>query len=115
MPKIDVQMTANFMGLPGKPYAPQALVQLPQGRLSVNIELAGNYRLPTINLLYLQFSKVLYKNEGRRLLVGANIFNLLQDTAANDVISRNFYGTTFGQPSGWLEPRMLQFQMRLTY
>jgi hypothetical protein len=68
-----------------------------------------------LNLLYLQLTKVLYRNGDRRFLVGANIFNVLQDTAANDVVSRNFYTATFGQPAGWLEPRMLQFQLRFTY
>ena len=115
IPKIGVQVAGNFLSQSGTPYAPQALVQLNQGRLSINIEEAGDYRLPHLNLLYLQLTKVVYRNGDRRFLVGANIFNVLQDTAANDVVSRNFYGATFGQPAGWLEPRMLQFQLRFTY
>jgi hypothetical protein len=115
IPKIAVTAATNFMGLSGAPYAPQALVSLPQGRRSVNIEEAGAYRLPAHTSLSLRFSKFLFRSGERRLELIAHVSNLLQEDTYTAVVSRNYFATTFGQGDSWVEPRKMYFQVRVLY
>ncbi len=108
-PRIELQTSVQVMSLSGTPYAPQALVNLPQGRRSVNIEPAGDYRLPHVGLVYIRVAKSLFRKGDRRVELSAEIANALQDTGHSSVVSRNFYSTTFGQGSAWMEPRRLYF------
>jgi hypothetical protein len=101
------------MSASGNPYAPQALVQLPQGRLSINIEEAdGTYRMPYQNSLNLRFTKLLFRQADRRLEIGTEIRNVLQDEGFESVVTRNFFTATFGQASSWVEPRRMVFLAR---
>jgi len=115
IPRIGVQAVVNFMSASGDAFAPQALVQLPQGRLSVNIAKAdGTYRLPHQNILNLRFAKMLFPggDRTRRIEVGAEIRNALQETAHTDIVSANFFGTTFGQGDSWVDPRRMVLYLR---
>ena len=97
----------------GAPFAPQAAVQLPQGRRTINIAPPdGSYRLPSQDLLYLRFSKILFRRGDRRVEVAAELANALQNEAANAVVSQNFYAATFNQAAAWIEPRKLYFMMK---
>jgi hypothetical protein len=115
VPKIDVDVTTNFMAVQGFPYAPQALVQLPQGRRSVNIEPPGDFRLPTQELLGIRFTKSLLQRGHRRIDLSAEVLNSLQDLGHRSVVSQNFFATTFGAPSQYIEPRRMQFVIRTTF
>jgi hypothetical protein len=110
VPFIDVQVAANLMALSGTPYAPQALVQLPQGRRSVDIAAPGSYRTPSQELLYLRFNKILFRHSGRRVEVAAELANALQSEAFLTVATQNFFASNFGQSSGnYIQPRRLTF------
>ena len=115
VPKIGMQVVVNFMSASGDTFAPQALVQLPQGRLAVNFSKAdGTYRMPRQDILGLRFSKMLFAraDRTRRVELGAEIRNALQDTAYTDILSANFFGTTFGQGDGWVDPRRMVLYLR---
>jgi hypothetical protein len=113
IPKIAVQVSTNFMRATGNSVAPQALVQLPQGRRSVNIEPSnGTYRLPSQELLHLRLGKILFRRGDKRLDLGAEIWNLLQDTANNAILTQNFFSPTFLAAGDWIEPRRMNFVVR---
>jgi hypothetical protein len=108
VPKADLQVSVNFMRAAGQPYAPQALVQLPQGRLSINIEKAdGTYHIDTQDLLWLRFTKSLFRKGARRLDLNAEIANVLQDKAFDSVQTRNFFAANFGQGQTFVVPRLM--------
>jgi hypothetical protein len=115
VPRLDVQVAGQLMAITGTPYAPQALVTLPQGRRSVNIEPAGNYRLPNVKLLYVRFTKTLFRHGDSRLELATEIANALQDKGHSSIVSRNFYSTTFGQGSAWMEPRRMYFMAKVWF
>jgi hypothetical protein len=108
IPRLDVLVAVDLMSASGTPFAPQALVSLPQGRLSVNIAPPdGTYRLPFENILSLRFTKMMFRQRDRRLELGAEIRNVLQDTAYENITTANFFTSTFGQGSTWADPRRL--------
>jgi hypothetical protein len=114
VPRVRLMVSGHLMAVSGNPYAPQALVSLPQGRRSVNIEPAtGEYRQSTQKLLYLRFGRDVFKRGHRRVELAAEVANLLQDKSSNSIISRNFFSTTFGQPGEWIEPRRMFFVAKL--
>ena len=115
IPKIDVQVVGNFMSGTGDTYAPEALVQLPQGRLSVKFaEADGTYRMPRQDILNIRVAKMLYfgGNRDNRVEIGAELRNALQDTAHFQIVSANYFGTTFGQGSSWVDPRRMVLFLR---
>ena len=113
IPKADVFMAADLMSASGTPFAPQMQVTLPQGRLNVNIaESDGTYRQPFQNILSLRFSKYLFRQGDRRLELGAEIRNVLQDTGYEGVLSRIVGSSTFNQASSWVDPRRGVFYTR---
>jgi hypothetical protein len=115
IPRIDVQIVGNFMSATGDTFAPGALVQLPQGRLSVKFAKAdGTYRMPRQDILSIRFAKMLYfgGQRSRRVEVGAELRNALQDTSHIDIVSANYFGTTFGEPDGWVDPRRMVLFLR---
>jgi hypothetical protein len=109
VPVIDVMVSPNYLGVSGTPYAPQALVTLPQGRLTVNIAPAGNFRLDSQQLLSLRFSKTVLQRADRRLELIAYISNVFQNKAGTALSSQNYYTPQFGVVNAWAEPRQLYF------
>jgi hypothetical protein len=116
VPRIDVFLAVDLMSASGTTFAPQAQVQLPQGTQSVNIEPPdGTYRLPFENILSLRVTKMLFRQGARRMELGMEIRNLLQDTAYENITTANFYTPTFGQGSTWADPRRMVLFMRWYY
>jgi hypothetical protein len=116
IPKVELQAAVSVMALSGTPYAPQALVRLPQGNTTINIAPTdGTYRLSSDHLVYLRLNKVLFHRGNRELEVGAEVQNLLQDEAVTSVVSQNLFGATFGRPASWVEPRRAQLQARVRF
>jgi len=114
IPKIEVMASTSFVSASGAPFAPEALVQLPQGRLSINIaEADGTYRRPRQDILSLRFAKLLFRQGSRRLEVATEARNLLQDVAHENIITANFFSPTFAQGSSWVEPRRMVFYARM--
>lgn len=116
LPKVAVLVSSSYMYAQGTPYAPQALISLPQGRRSVNIAPPdGTYRFPSQNLLSFRISKILFRRADRRLELATEIMNALQDKAFDQILTRNFFSPTFGQPANWIEPRRMNFLARVNF
>jgi hypothetical protein len=115
VPRIDGQLSVNYMGVSGTAFAPQALIQLPQGRLAVNIEPAGGYRRANQHLLSFRFSKVVLRFGERRLEVAAQMNNATNNQANQGIVTATYFSDTFGQPQNWIEPRRLFFQTRFAF
>jgi hypothetical protein len=104
IPKVDIMLGAAIQYLTGKPYAPQANVGLPQGTRQIYTEPLGAFRLSSQTLLDLRISKIFHLRGDRRIELLADVLNLLQDEAEESIVSRNFFGTTFGEPATWIDP-----------
>ena len=50
-------------------------------------------------------------NRDNRVEIGAEL-NALQDTAHFQIVSANYFGTTFGQGSSWVDPRRMVLFLR---
>ena len=113
VPRIGTQVAASFMSMGGRPYAPQAQIQLPQGRRSVNIDAPGSYRYTTQNILGLRASKILFHTGAHRILLNFVLNNVTQDTGAQSLVTQNFYSSNFGVAASWIEPRQMYFQIQI--
>ena len=112
VPKIDVQVSGNLALMSGLPYAPQIQVVLPQGRRNVNFDEPGSYRLPNEQWLFLRVSKILFRSGPRRLELGVELRNTLQETSDGSLASRVFSSPNFGQQTTWPIPRQLLFRAK---
>ena len=110
--EIGVQVSGNLALMSGLPYAPQIQVVLPQGRRNVNFDEPGSYRLPSEEWLFLRASKLLFRNGPRRLELGVELRNTLQETSDGSLASRVFSSPNFGQQTTWPVPRQLLFRAK---
>jgi hypothetical protein len=109
IPRIDLMVSANVMIVSGLPYAPQALVQLPQGRRPINIAPPGGVnRAPRQDIMALRFSKILARHGGRKLKQMENVNNVLQSKAYQTFITLTYNSPQFAQPSTWIQPRTMK-------
>jgi hypothetical protein len=115
IPTVDVLVGAAIQYLTGKPYAPQANVALPQGTRQIYLEPMGSFRLQPQTLLDLRISKIFRFGEDRRLEVVADILNLFQEEAEESIVSRNFFGSTFGEPATWIDPMRAMIGIKLHF
>ena len=112
VPKIDIQVSGNLALMSGLPYAPQIQVVLPQGRRNINFDVPGSYRLPSEQWLFLRVSKILFRSGPRRLELGVELRNTLQQTSDGSLASRIFSSPNFGQQTTWPIPRQLLFRVK---
>ncbi len=112
VPKIDIQVSGNLALMSGLPYAPQIQVVLPQGRRNINFDVPGSYRLPNEQWLFLRVSKILFRSGPRRLELGVELRNTLQQTSDGSLASRIFSSPNFGQQTTWPIPRQLLFRVK---
>jgi hypothetical protein len=116
IPVIDVRVSANYQNMSHQPFAPQALVSLPQGRRSVNIDVPGSFRPERISLLYLRVNKILLRQGSRRLELMANLVNALQSTApGNNFFTFNYFSPNYAQPVSFVQPRQLYVGARMNF
>ena len=115
VPRIDVQLSGNFVGVSGTPYAPTIQVALPQGRRSINIDVPGSYRGPTEEHLYIRVSKILFRTGARRLELSGEVRNTLQDTSLQSRITTVYGNPNFGLQSAWPDPRQLLLRARVYF
>ena len=85
---------------------------LPQGRRNVNFDEPGSYRLPNEEWLFLRVSKMLFRSGPRRLELGVELRNTLQETSDGSLASRVFSSPNFGQQSTWPIPRQVLFRAK---
>jgi hypothetical protein len=115
IPKIEVQVSGNLAAVNGTPYAPQVLVNLPQGRRSINIDVPGTYRTPNETFLQFRMTKILFRTNTRRIELTAEVRNALQETDSRSLITRNIASPDFGKPATWPDPRQLQLLAKVYF
>jgi Carboxypeptidase regulatory-like domain len=115
IPKIELSVGTTIEEISGQALLPTALITLPQGARAVAIAPPGTYRLPWVNLVNVQFDKTILKTGDHRLMLTAQIFNLLQSTAAESVTSTNYFASTFLAPATWLPARYLKIGAKFNF
>jgi hypothetical protein len=107
-------VAANLQISSGKPWAPSAVVALPQNNQQrILIDPRGSYRLSTESVLDLRLSRriPLGRLGGIELLL--DVLNALNNTAAEGVATDNAFSPNFGQPSVFVDPRRVMLSVRL--
>ncbi len=117
VPKVGLLVAANFQSVAGIPYAPQALINLPQGRRSINIAAPGSdsFRAPWQNLLGVRFSKPVRLGGSRKLELIANVYNVLQVEPYQTFVTLNYFTPQFAQPAAWVEPRNMTLMAKFSW
>jgi hypothetical protein len=67
------------------------------------------------NLVNLRLQKDLALGVGRKLALSADVFNLFNSDAYTDFISKDARATTFATPTGYVQARVGQLGLRLTF
>jgi hypothetical protein len=117
IPKINAFVSANLMIVSGLPYAPNALVALPQGTRAINLAAPGTgaNRAPTQKLLSLRISKAIGLGAGRKLELITNVNNVLQNEAYQTYVTLNYFNASFAKPAAWIEPRNMNLMAKITW
>jgi hypothetical protein len=106
IPKIEAQVSGNYLGTSGYTYAPQTTVRLPQGTITVNVAPPDRtYTLPFQNNVDMRIAKDILKFGRRRVELTLAVENVLQSKAVISIVSQNMFAATFGQPSSYVKPR----------
>ena len=105
---------ANFGYYSGRPWAATAVVPVTQNsQQRVQLETRGARRLSSQSLLDVRVSKTFAMRGNGTIQVLVDVLNLLNDTAEEALVSDNLYGSTFGQPSTFIDPRRAMIGVRL--
>jgi hypothetical protein len=67
------------------------------------------------HLVNLRLQKDLPLGVGRKLALSADVFNLFNSDAYTDFISKDARATTFGTPTNYVQARVGQLGLRLTF
>jgi len=119
MGSIDVPHTrfvvaANLQIFSGKPWAASAQVSLPQNPdQRILIEPRGTRRLSSQSLLDLRVSRTIDVGRAGRVELLLDVLNALNDTAEEGIATDNLFGTNFGQPTVFVDPRRAMVSVRL--
>ena len=128
IPKLDVMIGAQYQNLTGKPWATFTFVPLPQGTREIYIEPPGVRRLPDQSLLDIRFSKTFrpddikfldwigpqFRQRGK-IEILADVFNVLNDQAFEEIVTSNFLSSHFGEGSKFIEPRRVMLGIKVTF
>ena len=114
VPWTGLGIAVSMQHFSGKPWAPTAQVALPQGDRRILLEPRGSRRLSSQSLLDLRVSKTIFSRESARIELLVDVFNVLNDTAEEELATDNLYSTTnFGLPTVFMDPRRAMFGVRV--
>jgi hypothetical protein len=113
MPRIGVVVSANLQHFSGKPWAATAQVSLPQGDQRILLEERGSRRLSSQSILDLRASKMLRFGGDGRVELLVDLFNLLNDTAEEALVSDVLASAAFGRPRSFVDPVRAMIGVRL--
>ena len=99
----------------GKPWASRANVRLPQGGQNIYLEPLGSRRLSSQNMFDLRISKIFRFGNAGRFEILADVLNLLNSTAEQDIASRNAFSASLGVGDTWVDPRRVIIGVKLAY
>ena len=112
IPKIETQVSSNLSIVSGFPHGAQLQVRLPQGRRRIYFTPPGAFRRQNESWLILRVSKMLLRDGARRLELGVEMKNLLQETAGRSLASEVFLSPNFGVQTRTPHPRLLMLRVR---
>jgi hypothetical protein len=115
VPRTGLIVAANFQYLTGKPWAATTLVDLgAQNRqLRLLLEPPGSRRLPSQTLLDFRVSRSFRAGAQNRIDIVLDIFNALDDSAMESIITDNIDDAKFEQGNVFLDPRRAMLSVRL--
>jgi hypothetical protein len=115
LPWLGLLVSANLQSFSGKPWAASAQISLApeQGSRRILLEPPGTRRLPSQTLLDVRVSKTMTFGGAVKIEVLFDVLNLLDDTAAEALVSDNLSAATFGQPRAFVDPRRAMLGLRL--
>lgn len=105
LPKIDIRLGTNYQYFTGKPYAGTARVGLPQGTRNIYVDNPGAIRLPNQHSWDFRISKEFRFGETGKFEILADILNLLNEEATEEVVTRNIASPNFTVGERWIDPR----------
>jgi len=115
VPRTGVAISANHQYFSGKPWAASALVPLPQVDRRILLEPRGSRRLSSQSLLDVRVSKTILTRESARLELLVDVFNVLNETAEEELGSDDLYASNFARPTVFTDPRRAMFGVRLRF
>ncbi len=115
LPWMGIMVAGNLQHFSGKPWAATTQVTLPQGSQRILLEPRGSRRLSSQTLIDLRVSKTLRIGSAAKFDLILDVLNLLDDTAAEAVASDNFFSTTFGSPTQFMDPRRAMLGVRMNF
>jgi hypothetical protein len=114
VPRTAFVVAANMQHFSGKPWAATAQVSVPQNtQQRVLFEPRGSRRLPSQTLLGLRLSRTFSFRRFGRIDVLVDVLNLLDDTAAEDLVTDNLFSPSFAQPAVFMDPRRVMVGVRM--
>jgi hypothetical protein len=113
VPRTGFVVAANVQHFSGKPWAATTQVALPQGDTRIMIEPRGARRLPAQTLVDLRVSRPIPIGRSHHAELLLDVFNVLDDTAAEGLASDNISASNFGQPAQFVDPRRVMLGVRL--
>lgn len=115
VPSLELLIGANFRHFTGKPWASLVNPRLPQGRQSIYLESLGSRRLSSQTNFDLRISKIFRFGETGKFEILADILNLLNETAEQDIQSRNAFSSNLGLGDSWVDPRRAIIGVKIAY
>jgi hypothetical protein len=79
----------------------------------VLLEPRGTRRLPSQTLLDVRLSRTFSLRRFGRVDVLVDVLNLLDDTAAEGLVTDNLFSPNFGQPTVFMDPRRVVVGVRM--
>lgn len=113
LPWSGLLVSANLQSFSGKPWTATTQVSLPQGSRRILLEPAGSRRLPSQTQLDMRVSKTLNVLGNGKIDLMLDVLNVLNETAAEGLVSDNLFAATFGQPKAFVDPRRAMIGARL--
>ena len=115
VPRTGFVVAANLQYFSGKPWAETTQVSLTQGDQRIFLETRGSRRLPSQSLLDLRVSRTIALNRAGRIELLVDVLNALNDSAAESIATDNYFSSTFGQPTLFMDPRRAMFGIRASF
>jgi hypothetical protein len=85
----------------------------PQGDRRILLEPRGSRRLPSQTPLDLRLSKTIVTRESARIELLVDALNVLNNSAAEELATDNFFSPNFARPNVFMDPRRAMFGVRL--
>ena len=114
VPRTGLAIAANMQHFIGKPWAPSALVQVPQNNQQrVLIEPRGSRRLSSQSLLDVRVSRAVTLPGAGRVEFLMDVLNALNDTGEEAIATDNAFNANAGVGTVFMDPRRVMLSVRL--